>query len=270
MSKNSKIKLGFKRRASVYYSRIILLVKLTILVAAILLLFTNLLEKPKQKILGNLAVTLGSLGLVLDNVIIEGQKNITLDEIISSIGVGSSTPIYLVNIEDIRKKIEENPWVKIALVERRLPNSLYIAIVERNPIAIWQFNKKLYLIDEEGNRITSKNIGKFTDLVHVVGQDANIYAKALIEDLDKHPTLAKKVISAVRYGQRRWDLNLDQKINVKMPEKGFEEAYDYLNSLNKKDRLFNQNYKTLNLQDPNKYYIEKHNPDKPQMSEVEK
>lgn len=258
MAKNNKIKLGFKRRISLYYSRFFLLVKLKALLIVALLLFTNTLEAPKQKILNSLATAAGSFGLVLDNVIVEGQKNVTLDEIISAIGTEAGAPIYLVNIEDIRKKIEENPWVKIALVERRLPNNLYIAIIERAPIAIWQFNNKLYLIDEDGNRITSKNIEKFPGLVHVVGQDANIYAKALIEDLDKHPTLAKKTISAVRYGQRRWDLNLDQKINVKMPEKGFEEAYDYLNSLNKKDKLFNQNYKIINLQDPNKYYIEKH------------
>ena len=49
-----------------------------------------------------------------------------------------------------------------------------------------------------------------------------------------------------------------QKINVKMPEKGFQEAYDYLNSLNKEGKLFDQNYKVINLKDPGKYYIEKH------------
>ena len=70
--------------------------------------------------------------------------------------------------------------------------------------------------------------------------------------------MAKKVVSAVRYGQRRWDLNLEQKINVKMPEKGFQEAYDYLNSLNKEGKLFDQNYKVINLKDPSKYYMEKH------------
>ena len=43
-----------------------------------------------------------------------------------------------------------------------------------------------------------------------------------------------------------------------MPDKGFSEAYDYLHALDKKGKLFNQNYKVINLKDPSKYYMEKH------------
>ena len=257
-AKNNKVKLGFRRRLSLYYARLMLVVKIAIFFIAILLLFTNFFQLQKQKIFNIFVDITGSAGFVLENLITEGQRNTSMNDITEAIGADQGVPIYSLNIDDIRKRIEDNPWVKIALVERRLPNTLYVAIIERTPIAIWQFKQKIYLIDEDGNRITSKNIEKFGDLIHVVGQDANVYARGLIEDLEKHPSLAKKVISAVRYGQRRWDLNLEQKINVKMPDKEFKEAYDYLVSLDKKNKLFNQNYKIINLKDPNKYYLEKY------------
>ena len=243
-SKNTKATISIKRRLSLYYLRFITLIKIGILLTFALLFFTDLLNKPKQKLLRLFVDKTAEAGLVFKHLVIVGQVNITEKEIIEAIGGDYGIPIYSLNIDDIRKRIEDNPWIKIALVERKLPDTLSVTITERTPIAIWQFKQKLYLIDEEGNRISSKNVEKFGDLIHVVGQDANVYARSLV--------------SAVRYGQRRWDLNLEQKINVKMPEKGFQEAYDYLNSLNKEGKLFDQNYKVINLKDPSKYYMEKH------------
>ncbi|MFK7968016.1 MAG: cell division protein FtsQ/DivIB [Rickettsiaceae bacterium] len=256
-TKNNKVKLGVKRRLSLYYTRFLLAVKIFIVCSTIILLFTNFFQVQKQKIFNILVDITSDAGFILEHVIIEGQRNVTENNIIESIGADYGESIYSLSIDDIRKRIEENPWVKVALVERRLPNTLHVAIIERTPIAIWQFKQKIYIIDKEGNRITSKDIEKFSDLIHVVGQDANVYALGLIEELARHPALSKKVISAVRYGQRRWDLNLEQKINVKMPDKAFSEAYEYLHALDKKGKLFNQNYKVINLKDSNKYYIEK-------------
>jgi len=233
-------------------------IKVTILLIVTLLLFTNLLNVQKQKLLNVFANTTAQYGFVFEHLIIEGQRNIPSKDIMDAIGTNEGVPIYSLNLDDIRVRLEDSPWIRAALLERRLPNTLYVAIAERKPIAIWQLAQKLYLIDEEGTRITSNDIEKFADLIHIVGQDANVYARSLIEDLERYPGLAKKVISAVRYGDRRWDLNLEQKINVRMPEKGFNEAYDYLNALNKKDKLFNQNYKVINLKDPSKYYLEKY------------
>lgn len=256
--KNNKVKIGFRRRLSLYYLRFMTLIKITILITIGLLLFTNFFDTQKQKLFKIFTEISAKHGFVFEHLITAGQKNIPMQDIMEAIGTDEGVPIYSLNIDDIKARMDESPWVKVSLVERRLPNTLYIAIVENVPIAIWQSEQKLYLIDENGNSITSKNIENFGDLIHVVGKSANVYARSLLEDLNKHSNLAKKVISAVMQGQRRWDLNLEQKINVKMPDKAFDEAYEYLNSLNKQDKLFNQNYKTIDLRDPSKYYLEKH------------
>jgi len=254
-NKSKKVNLSFRRRVSSYYSRFTLLIKLCLIIFIGLFFFTNFFTGFKNHLRKSAYDFAGQHGFILHNVIIEGQKNLPSEEIIAAIGHESGSPIFAINLEVVRKNLEDKPWVKAALVERRLPDNLYIAILEREPIAIWQFQQKLYLVDEDGTRITNQNIEKFSSLLHVVGVDANIYAKNLIEDLAKHAGLAKRVVSAVRYGQRRWNLNLEQNITVKMPEDGFDKAYDYLASLNQKDKLFGQNYKSLDLRDPQKYYI---------------
>ena len=140
---------------------------------------------------------------------------------------------------------------------RKLPNTLIIHITERIPIAIWQNQQKLTLIDYEGNIIDMNHIEDFKHLIHVVGSDANLYAENLIETLKTEPSLSSNVISAVRFGERRWNLILKQNITVRMPEIDFEKALHYLAKMHESGKLFDQDYKFLDLRDPSKYYIEK-------------
>ena len=160
-SKNTKATISIKRRLSLYYLRFITLIKIGILLTFALLFFTDLLNKPKQKLLRLFVDKTAEAGLVFKHLVIVGQVNITEKEIIEAIGGDYGIPIYSLNIDDIRKRIEDNPWIKIALVERKLPDTLSVTITERTPIAIWQFKQKLYLIDEEGILETSDVNARF-------------------------------------------------------------------------------------------------------------
>lgn len=249
--------LSLRRRLLVYYYRFIISLRLLFLAFILVFLFTDLLAPIKHELKQKFYYISARYGFVIENLIIQGEENIPPKDIISALKADKGDSLFAVNIEDAQKTLENNPWVQAAIVERRLPNTIYIVVVERKPIAIWQYNQQLYLIDEEGKRISDQEISKFKGLLHVVGLDANIYASSLIKSLDKSPSIAKMVVSGVRYGQRRWDLNLQQGITIKMPEKDFDQAYDYLNSLDKAGKLFDQNHAVLDLRDASRYYLEK-------------
>ncbi len=252
-----KPNIPLRRKIAIFYARGILGTKILIICFLSLLFFTNYFDFLKKEIAHNIYEAAADVGFKFENIIIEGQDNTTSEDILAALNADTGTPIFAINLSAVQEKLLQNPWVKNAAVERRMPNTIYVALLERTPIAIWQINQKLFLIDEEGYQITSKNIEKFAKLLHVVGADANIYAHKLIEDLAKYPDLMTKVISAVRYGERRWNLNLQQNITVKMPENAFDAALNYLAELDKAGKLFDQNYKTLDFRDPQKYYIEK-------------
>jgi cell division protein FtsQ len=253
-----KKNISLHRRLTIYYQRFVFISKMTIVLLLGLLIFTDLFKSFKEKIYDVFYQETAKYGFVLENVIIEGKKNAEYKDIINLLGVEQGVPIFSINIQEVKERLENHIWLKAAIVVRQLPSTIYIAVIERTPIAIWQFKQKLYLVDVEGNRIAKHQGQEFGDLIQVVGQDANIYAQALIDDLNHYPGLAGKVKSAVRYGQRRWNLNFEQNITVKMPEDNFNEAYNYLYALDKNKRLFDQNYKMLDLRDSKKYYLEKH------------
>ncbi len=253
-----KENISLRRRAIIYYRRFTLFLKLAFIVFTILLLFTNIFKGFSDAFRERVADELVKYGFSLSDVVIEGQKYTSIDDIIEIIGSDKGAPIFAIRLDEIREKLESHIWIKSAIVERRLPNTIYVAVSERTPIAIWQFKQKLYIVDAEGNCIMKYKGEGFEDLIQVVGQDANIYTKSLIDELARYPGLAAKVKSAVRYGNRRWNLNLDQKITVKMPENNFVYGYDYLHSLHKKQKLFDQDYKVLDLRNANKFYLEKY------------
>ncbi len=71
------------------------------------------------------------------------------------------------------------------------------------------------------------------------------------QNISKYPEL--KILYAIRYGERRWDLILENDIKIKMPESNFIDALDYLHTLLLSNKLSSQS--TIDLRDHKKHYI---------------
>lgn len=256
--KVKKQNIIFRRKIITFYTRLTLAIKIIVFFLILLVLCTNFLDKLKQEIKTFLYEISAEIGFRLENILVEGQHNLSIDEILLTLDADKGTAIFAINLSKIQKILSNNPWVKDVSVARHMPNTIYIILYERVPIAIWQINRKLFLIDNEGYKISSIIEEKFSNLLHIIGSDANIYAEELISIISKYPKIRNKILSAIRFGERRWNLNLEQGITVKMPEKNFHQALIYIDKLNNINKLFNQNYKVLDLRDLNKFYFEKY------------
>ncbi|MEY3196739.1 MAG: cell division protein FtsQ [Pseudomonadota bacterium] len=254
---NNHGKLSFQRKLRAVVLRTSLISKTFTIIILYLFFFTNHLNFIKNFFVHNFNEITADSGFRLKTVIIKGNAHITSKEIISILNADVGTPLFSISLKNTHDQLKKNHWIEHISVSRKLPDAIIIHISERKPIAIWQNQKKLSLIDKEGNIMEEldKNIPK--DLIQVVGSDANLYAEQLIKTLDLYPRIKETVTSAIRYGERRWNIVLNDNITVKMPEKGIEKALDYLSKLNSQNKLFNQNYKALDLRDGTKYYIEK-------------
>ena len=58
--------------------------------------------------------------------------------------------MLLVDIDEVRDDLISNGWIKEARISRRLPDTLVVEIIEREPVAVWQREGKLSLIDKTG------------------------------------------------------------------------------------------------------------------------
>lgn len=189
----------------------------------------------------------GRMGLTLASVEVEGRDRVSREAILSALDVARGMPILAVDPEQAKRRLEEIPWVRSAAVERRLPDTLYIRLVEREPLAFWQRDGKLVLIDRDGTVIPSERLDRFGNLMVLVGPDAPKEGAALIDMLATEPALAPHVTAAVRVGGRRWNLRLDNNIDVALPEEDAASAWHRLAQLERSDGILERDVQLVDM-----------------------
>jgi cell division protein FtsQ len=201
------------------------------------------------------AVTGGTIGLTVANVEVEGRSRANREAILHALGVRRGTPILAVNPMEAKARLEAITWVRSADVERRLPDTIHVHLVERQPLAYWQRRGKLVLIDREGVVVPTDRLDVFAGLIVLVGEDAPSQGAALLDMLTTEPALAKRVAGAVRVGGRRWNLHMDNGIDVELPEEDPAAAWHHLAELDLKDRLLSRNIETVDLRLPDRLVV---------------
>ena len=168
-----------------------------------------------------------------------------------------SMAMPLVDVSAIRERLLGYGWVKDARVSRRLPDTLVIDIVEREPAAIWQDAGRLSLIDGEGVVLDRVPISAMPDLPLLVGPGANAQSRSLEALLKDVPTLQPQLESATWVGGRRWDLHFQSGEAVALPE-GQAEAKAALQkfaSLDKSSGLLGRGIVRIDLRIPGKMIV---------------
>ena len=123
-----------------------------------------------------------------------------------------------VDVAAVRDQLMTNGWIRDARVSRRLPDTLAIDIVEREPIAIWRRGDSLALIDESGATLENLDPEELPDLPVVLGETANDQAGELDRLLDAAPALRPEVVGAEWIGNRRWNLTFRSGETLALPE----------------------------------------------------
>jgi cell division protein FtsQ len=161
------------------------------------------------------------LGLRVRQVIVEGRQKTPEPLLRAAIGVEPGDPLLSVSLRATRQRIETIQWVRQAEVERRLPDTIVVRLVERRPFAVWQHDGRFVLIDRDGKMVTDSDVATFaTQVPLVVGLGAPDAAAALIDALSAQPGIFARVVAAVRVGERRWNLRMKNGADILLPEDG--------------------------------------------------
>jgi cell division protein FtsQ len=194
-------------------------------------------------------------GLVVEEVLVEGRHRTARGSLLAALEVGRGDPILAFDPGAARRRLEALPWVRRAAVERRLPSVIYLHLEERRPLAVWQLEGRLAVIDETGETIAGARPEDFTDLTLVVGPDAPAHSAVLLEMLDGEPDLKRRVSAAVRVGGRRWNLRLDGAIDVRLPESGAAEAWARLARIERRHGVLDRDVATIDLRMPDRLVV---------------
>jgi cell division protein FtsQ len=211
-----------------------------------------------------------ALGLVVRDIEVEGRGTTDTATIMAALAADRGTPILAVSPSRAKEKLESLPWVRSAAIERRLPDTLMVRLVERHPLAVWQHAGKHELIDREGAVIPVKDLTRFARLPTVVGEDAASRAAALIEMLAREPELAARVTAAVRVDDRRWNLRIDNAIDVLLPETNPAEAWTRLAAQERANSLLQRDIQSVDMRLPDRLVLRPASPPPSEATPVKK
>ena len=173
-------------------------------------------------------------GFEVRHVEVSGISHLTRLAVYQAAVEGPTDSMLLVSLGQIRDRLKALPWVAEASVSRKLPDTLIVSIVERQPMALWQFRHKLAVIDRDGHVLDTDGLGRFASLPLIVGPRANVEAHPLMVLLASHPEVKAHFDSATWIGARRWDIRLKSGETLALPE-GYDQAGRALAAFTKMD-----------------------------------
>lgn len=189
-------------------------------------------------------------GLRIDDVLVAGRGQTNASALLEKVGVSRGMPILGVDLAAMRDRVKALPWVKEARIERRLPDTLHVTLVERRPMALWQRGRNFTLVDETGVEIAGQDVRRFHDLPIVIGDRAPEKAAAALAMLAAEPDLNERVRALTWVGDRRWTIRLDNGMDVQLPEVDPAGAWTHLATLAREHGVLERDVVTIDLRIP--------------------
>ncbi|GAB5480792.1 MAG: hypothetical protein Pars92KO_05490 [Parasphingorhabdus sp.] len=210
-----------------------------------------------ERISSQIATSVGAAGFEVKRVEVTGVNRIDELKVYEITLAQKDRSMMLVDIDQVRDDLMGNGWIKDARISRRLPDTLVVEIVEREPAAVWQRDGKLSLIDQTGYPLQQIQPEEMPDLPVIVGKKANKRVPELTKLLDVAPALSPMVTGATWIGNRRWNLEFESGETLALPE-GEETAAAALLNFARMDgvnRLLGRGVVHFDLRDTERAYL---------------
>ena len=153
------------------------------------------------------------------------------------------------NFNSIKEIVESSEWVKRASIKKVLPSTLKINVTENDPYAIYFQEGKSFLIDLDGSIITEINLDNYEDdLLFVRGENSPELLEQLIRDISiAFPNLTQTLEEVEFIEKRRWNLKLNNKLLVKLPDENIQQSLKNLKQLFEEQEVMESNIIEIDL-----------------------
>jgi cell division protein FtsQ len=191
-----------------------------------------------------------AMGLTVRSIVIDGRENTPEPVLRQALGIMIGQPILGFSVAEARARLLSLGWVEDAVVERRLPDTLFVSLIERAPFAVWQDRGQFRLIDRNGATMGEQDVGRAAEelsLPLVVGPGAPEAATELFDEMKPYPDIRKRLVGAVRVGQERWNLVLKSGATVMLPGEDQDAALDRLQMLQGRMQLLDRPVQVIDL-----------------------
>ncbi len=197
-----------------------------------------------------------SAGFRITEVAINGRRHLNQDEVLAIGGVNGRSSLLFLDAATVRDRLKANPWIADATILKLYPGHLQIDIVERTAFALWQQDGRLSVISEDGAVLEPFVSRRFATLPLVVGKGADTRARDFLALLDRYPQVRAATKAAILVGERRWNLRLNDGLDVRLPENDVGNALAMLSKLDREDRLFSRDITAIDMRLPDRLTVQ--------------
>ena len=162
---------------------------------------------------------LKSFNLNIKEIVIENNAVIEKEEIKKKLSFLYEENLFLINTEDITKRLENETFIESFRIKKVYPNLIKLIITEKKPIAILRNKKKKFYISDKGSLIKFKKINKYKELPTVFGKGDDFYTLYRVIQEIKFPF--ENIKSFYFFESGRWDVIMKDEKIIKLPIKDY-------------------------------------------------
>jgi cell division protein FtsQ len=189
-------------------------------------------------------------GFRITSVALSGNVHVSREEVQAIAGVTGTTSLLFLDVTAVRERLRTNPWIADATVLKLYPGELQVSLSERQAFALWQKDRLVSVIADDGTVLEPYIAPGLVRLPLVVGQGAETRAKAFLALLERYPEIRDQVRASILVGERRWNLRLRNGLDIRLPETDAAHALDRLVALERDHKLTTRDLTTIDLRLP--------------------
>lgn len=194
-------------------------------------------------------------GFAVENVKISGQSETSEVDVLEGLALGPFPSLLTLDLETARGRVEALPWVKHAALTKIFPDTLEVAIVEREPYALWQHDGVVSLIDDAGRAITDRFGERYAGLPMVVGRGAADRVTEFTALIEPFPEIARRVRAGVLVSAERWTVVLGNGIQLMLPAEKPDAALATVAMLQRDHAVLDREVAALDLRESGRLVV---------------
>jgi cell division protein FtsQ len=191
-----------------------------------------------------------TFGFPIRNVEVNGLRELGEEEILAASGMTPSGSLLFLDVNTVRANVKTLPLVADVTVRKLYPDRVLIKIVEREPFALWQQEGAISVVSVDGTVIDTLRDKRYLKLPHVVGPGARLRVKEYAQIIDSVPEMRGLIRAGVLVSERRWNLKLNNGVDVKLPEEEPVEALRQLAKLEAESKVLSKDIISVDMRVP--------------------
>ena len=155
----------------------------------------------------------------VQDIVVTGTHYLGQAEVVANLPFEKGDAMGRINLQLAANKIKQLPWVRQVHLRRDwVRQQVVVDIQEWQPVALLQQQGRVKLMNAEGMVLNAPLTPAFQQFILLVGNGASKQWSQLDHLLASQPMLRERMKTASWVGNRRWDLQLDNGVTIKLPE----------------------------------------------------